>query len=524
MHNRTKGVAAAGMVVSMAALLAGCGSSTPAATAPPKAQSVLTVATIGDPPSLDPQATTANITADDMQGVFQYLFTFAQGYKIVPMLASSYTVTDGGKLYTIQLRHPVLFQNMHHMTSADVVASLNRWMQVSPIGQNDAKAYGMTASADGKYAIKIQLSQPYAQLLGDLAMWYGGPAIYPASVVKATGTGPLKTYIGTGPYKFVKWIPGRYLEVKKFPQYSQSNLPASWYGGKVTGTVDEIKYIPVPSEPTRLAGLISGQYDVAESLDPSAYQQVASNSALKPEVVKPFAYPMIVFNKKQGLMTNVKIRQAFLAALNMKDLLLAGFGNPKFFDVTGSLYPKQQPEWYSTVGTSAYNQANPTLAKKLLAEAGYHGQPVRWLVSQQYLFLYKMAEAAVPMLQKAGFNVKLDVVDWATLVQERNNPALYDAFFTYNAFSPEPPVSAAWTDPAWPGWWTNAQAQQLLKQLAATTSLSKRQAIWAQYQKLFYQRVPLVDPGQFYNFEAISTKVHGFVPTYSPFFYDVSVK
>ncbi|MCF8565734.1 ABC transporter substrate-binding protein [Alicyclobacillus tolerans] len=514
--------------------LAGCGSSSGSNTAPSNSSSsqnsgqtssshTLVVATVSDPSTLDPQATTANITADDMQGVFQWLFTFNSQYKLVPMLAKNYTVSTDGKTYVINLRQNVLFHNMQKMTSADVVASINRWTQVSPIGQSDVKTYGIQVAATGPDTVKITLNKPYAQLLADLSFWYGGAAIYPASVCKQAGTGPLTQFIGTGPYKFVKWVRGQYIEVTKFKHYSQSNLPTSLYSGQVSGNIDTIKYVPVPNPQTRVAGLISGQYDVAESLDPATYQQVASASNVTPEMVKPFGYPIIVFNKAQGIMSNVKVRQAFLAALNMKDLMLAAFGNPNFFDTTPSLYPPQQPQWYSTAGSSLYNQANPQKAKQLLKAAGYNGQPIRWLVSQQYPFLYKAAQAAVPELQQAGFNIKLDVVDWSTLVQERNNPKLYDAFFTYNAFSPEPPIAQAWLSSKWPGFWSNSEKDKLVAELSATTDPAKQKQIWDQIQKLVYTDVPFVDLGQFYNFEAISKKVTGFTPTYSPFFYDSSL-
>lgn len=514
--------------------LAGCGSSSGSKTTTSNASSnqtagqtssshTLVVATVADPSTLDPQATTANITADDMQGVFQWLFTFSNGYKLVPMLAKDYTLSKDGKSYVINLRQDVLFHNMQKMTSADVVASINRWGKVSPIGQSDVKNYGVQVTADGPTVVKITLEKPYAQLLTDLSFWYGGAAIYPASVCKQAGEGPLTQFIGTGPFKFVKWQRGQYIEVTRFNHYSQSGLTTSLYSGKVSGNIDTIKYVPVPNPQTRVAGLISGQYDVAESLDPASYQQISSAANVTPEIVKPFGYPIIVFNKAEGVMSNVKVRQAFLAALNMNDLMLGAFGNPNFFDVTASMYPQQQPHWYSTAGSGLYNQANPQKAKQLLKAAGYNGQPIRWLVSQQYPFLYKAAQVAVPELQQAGFNVKLDVVDWSTLVQERNNPKLYDAFITYNAFSPEPPISLAWLSRNWAGFWNNSEKDKLVVQLAATTDPAKQKQIWDQIQSLVYNDVPFVDLGQFYNFEAISKKVTGFTPTYSPFFYDSSL-
>ena len=52
--------------------------------------------------------------------------------------------------------------------------------------------------------------------------------------------------------------------------------------------------------------------------------------------------------------------------------------------------------------------------------------------------MYKNALVAKQQLEAAGFKVDLQVVDWATLVQRRNKPELYDVFSTGLTFSADP--------------------------------------------------------------------------------------
>ena len=57
--------------------------------------------------------------------------------------------------------------------------------------------------------------------------------------------------------------------------------------------------------------------------------------------------------------------------------------------------------------------------------------------------MYKNALVATQQLEAVGFKVDLQVVDWATLVQRRNKPELWDVFSTGITFNPEPAFSTA---------------------------------------------------------------------------------
>jgi peptide/nickel transport system substrate-binding protein len=116
-----------------------------------------------------------------------------------------------------------------------------------------------------------------------------------------------------------------------------------------------------------------------------------------------------VLNHKQGLMTNKKPRQAFLAALDMDPIMAAGFGHKEFYRLDGSIYFQEQP-WHSTAALASYNQKDKGKARRLLQEAGYKGEPVRWVTTQEYEWMYKNALVAKQQLEDAGFKIDLQVV------------------------------------------------------------------------------------------------------------------
>jgi len=67
----------------------------------------------------------------------------------------------------------------------------------------------------------------------------------------------------------------------------------------------------------------------------------------------------------------------------MEPILAAGLGQTRpSTGWTRSLMHVEQPQWYTKVGEDAYNQKNPAKAQKLLKDAGYAGQPVRWITTK----------------------------------------------------------------------------------------------------------------------------------------------
>jgi len=101
----------------------------------PRLGGVLKVAAIGEPPTLDIQATTTVLTYEIMWHVYEPLFTHDRAWNPIPMLAESDAVSDRGLRHTITLRRGVKFHNGKELTAADVVASLKRWGQVATVGK-----------------------------------------------------------------------------------------------------------------------------------------------------------------------------------------------------------------------------------------------------------------------------------------------------------------------------------------------------------------------------------------------------
>src|SRR5439155_1378381 len=82
------------------------------------------VAIIGEPPTLDAHGTTASLTYDVTSHIYEPLFTLDDRYGVIPMLAESHSVDQGGRVWTIRLRKGVPFHNGKELSAEDAVASI----------------------------------------------------------------------------------------------------------------------------------------------------------------------------------------------------------------------------------------------------------------------------------------------------------------------------------------------------------------------------------------------------------------
>ncbi|HLW60741.1 MAG TPA: ABC transporter substrate-binding protein [bacterium] len=502
-----------GSAIILAAIVALTGSLVFSTSAAPRQGGTLRIAEIGEPLTLDTVATTADLTSIITLPVFEELFTFDANWKVQPLLAESYTASKDGLTYTFKLRKNVPFHNGKEMTADDVVASLERWGKVSPRGTSVYKDVESTTAPD-KYTVVMKLKAPFAPLLSFLALPNGAAAIMPKDLADATGTGNLKQYIGTGPYKFVEWAPDRYVKLARFDNYAARSEPASGYAGKREALADTVVFYPVSQVATRIAGVQSGDYDIADQINQDAYAQLLKDPRVSPGVVKPGTFLTFFFNKKQGIMTNEKLREAVELALDMKPIMEATFGNPQLYSLGPSVYPKGTP-WYSTAGSDMYDVHDASKAKQLMKEAGYNGETVRWLTTQQYDYMFKSTTVAVSQLQQVGFKVDMQVLEWAGVLDHRAKPADYDLFTTSHGFVPDPALITVFNS-AYPGWWDSAEKNKLFDEFNQTPNQGARVQLWGKLQALWYQQAPLVRPGEFYAV-VLSTKAmttQGFRPSY----------
>lgn len=503
-----------------AALCLGALAALPLGASAQAGKNALNLAMVAEPQTLDPMASTADLVATIMQHVYEPLYTFDAKWAIAPMLAESLpTVSKDGLRYGIALRKGVMLHNGRELNADDVVASLKRWMEMAPRGKAVAAEVASLA-AKGPHAIEIVLKRPYAPLLPQLALPSGMAAI----MAKESIAQPLTQFVGTGPYRFKERRPDQYVLLTRFDGYKARSEPASGYAGKREAQVEELRFVPVPNPNTRVEGALAGQFQYADLLPIEALPRLEKGAGKTvPQMTPAFGFPYLVFNTKEGVLASQPVRRAVKTAIGEGEMLAAGFGDTRFFIAEGNHFPKGTP-FYSDAGTALYNERNAAKAKTAAEQAGYKGETIRILTSRQYDFHYNMAVIMAEHLKRAGFKPELNVVDWATLVQRRNDAKLWDIYITHSPQFPEPMLSPPQLGEGAPGWWSSPAKQAALTALNTEPNPAKRGMLWAKVQQVVYDEVPYVVVGKFNSLSARAANLQGLQPATWPFFWNVKLK
>ena len=493
----------------LAALLASAALAVPAT-----AQSTLDIAIIGEADTFDPMMSTKDVVSIVTQHFVETLFTFDGSWAVAPLMATELPgISADGLTYVIGIRDGITFHDGSTMDSADVVASLNRWVAVSPRGKGVAdKIASITATGD--HEVTIQMSEPYSPLLSLLAFSNSAAVVYPEEIIAET----IENVVGTGPYQIAEHVPDQYLQLTRFDGYVSRAEPSSGPSGARQQLADEIRFVPVPDANTRVEGLLSGQFDFADGLPSESYARIEASDKADPLLLRPFGWPIFAINHKAGLLTDLQTRQALQAALPIDDMLFAAFGDDNFFVVDGPMYPEGW-SWRNDAGVENYNQNDQARAGDILKATGYDGTPLRILTSRQYEFHFKMAEVAKLSLEQAGFAVEMNVVDWATLGQQRNDPALWDVYITHSPFLPEPALTSLYNSSSRLGW-DDEQKDAILAQFTTETDAAKRQELFAQLQQRLFDDVGFIKIGGFNALMGHRQGLTGVTPTPWPFFWN----
>jgi peptide/nickel transport system substrate-binding protein len=465
------------------------------------------VALYSEPPTLDSTWTTGVLVVIPSQHVFEYLLVYNSKWEPTPMLADAFEVGDGAKSYTFRLRQGVTFHNGKPLSAEDVVASLNRWGQLSSQGKTTYKQVRSVTATDAT-TVRVDLAKPFTALLNYLAGPTGGGAIImPKEIAEKAGTERLTEYVGTGPYRFVEHVPDRHIKLARFDRYAARGEAPDAYAGRRTAYLDEVLFVTVPDAAARIAGVETGTYHWAEEVTRDEYSRLKESRDLEPIVIKPLRYQILVFNKKRGPLADVRLRQAVLSALDNKEIMAAAFGPQDFWRLDPSLAPVETA-WHSSAGSDRYNTRSLDQARQLVKDSGYAGEKIRWIAPPDREDYFAVAVTGTQYLKQIGLNVEVVATDWGALLQQRAKPEEYEIFNTGTTFDTEPTALSFLAD-SWPGWWVSDKKTQLISSMLEVADFQQRKQLLDQLQQLVYEEVPVVKLGDFFGLTIKRRKLNG---------------
>jgi peptide/nickel transport system substrate-binding protein len=319
---------------------------------------------------------------------------------------------------------------------------------------------------------------------------------------------------GTGPYKFDKMVPHQRLELVPNTDY--------WDKGRVPKE-DRVVLVPMPEASTRTAALLSGQVDWIEAPSPDALDRLKSAGMQIVTRVYPHNWSYQL-NFVKGPFTDKRVRQAANYALNREDIkdMLNGMMLEGYATVPPSLPFYGHPVLY---------KYDPAKAKALLQEAGCVPCEVHFAISTSgsgQMQPLPMNELVKSQMDAAGFDVKLETMDWNALTAVAREGI--EKHPQYDAIN----VSRGSQDPfnalirhVWTGSWSpkgqnwghykNPDVETLVADILKEFDTAKRLAMLTRLHELMSEDAVMIFVAHDVNPRAMSPKVHGFVQAQSWF-------
>jgi len=498
------------------------------------AQDTLRLRMNGDINNLDPIATTNFTVRNAAYLMYDTLFAMDENYQVQPQMAEGFTVSDDGLSYVITLRDGLMFHDDTPVTAADVVASLERWGGVDGLGRILFSKMDSMAATDDR-TITIAMAEPWGLVLDAMGKISSNvPVIMPARLASTPASETIAAPIGSGPFRLIQdeWVPGSIAVFEKFESYVPRDEPASMAAGGKVAHFDRVELIYIPDTSTAIDALIVGEIDWVQEVpaDMLAFFD-GQDDARAIAALQSRNSMQLVVNHLHPPFDNPKIRHALQHALEQTPFLQAAFGNETDrYMVCAAVFFCDTP-YASDVNTDRVLNRDVEAARALLDEAGYDGTPVLLLHVGDIPLHDAYYSVLRPMLEEAGFNVRVQASDWATLTTRRASKAPvseggWNLFFTgwgyVDQINPMNNVYVAGAcDEGWFGWACSEELQQLREEFAAATSEEERFALAEKMQDLTHDLVSFVPMGEAIPSEGIASNLEGYIDSPVPFFWNI---
>jgi peptide/nickel transport system substrate-binding protein len=381
-------------------------------------------------------------------------------------------------------------------------------------------------AAASKYVVRVALKQPIPGFLDQLSSPRAPVGIMPASEGdKERGK---IGHIGTGPYQFVEFRPDSHVRLKRFDGYAANPgfQKRDGFGGRKTAYFDTVTFRHIPEGGARAAALETGEVHAVDMLPPPAADRLKGNPGVKIYAAMPWAFQTIIVNASQGATAHVKVRQAIQAVLDCEEIMaIAGEG---LYRLTHGWQHPGTTYFAGDVGKEHYNQKNPAKARQLLQEAGYKGEEIVFLTDSTYKNHQDTAVVASEQMKKAGFNVRLNVVDWPTAFQIRRKPEGWNLWSLGFGIEPyEGPYNVAGffvgeNEGKGAQWVPDQELNRADAALNSSLKVEDRKKAFADFQRRFFEYVPAIKVGDLGRYQATRANVVGYATGRIPRMWDVS--
>ncbi len=372
------------------------------ALAAPSVQAAKTDLVMGmvlEPPHLDPTAgAAAAIDEVVYANVFEGLTRIDRDGAVQPALAKSWTVSDDGLTYSFTLHEGVSFHDGSGLEASDVVFSLDRARAEDSVNAQKALFEPIeSVAAPDAITVVVTLKRPTGHFLFNLG-WGDAVVVAPESA-----DGNKAKPVGTGPFKFERWVQGDRVELVRNPDY---------WGDAVELESATFKFIPDPA--AAVAAMLAGDADAFANFPaPESLGQFEADTRFKVVIGSTEGETILTMNNGKAPFSDLKVRRAVAHALDRKAIIdgaMFGYGTP-----IGSHFAPHHPAYVDLTDRYPYD---PEKAKALLAEAGLADGFKATIKLPPPTYARRGGEIIAAQLAKVGIELEIIPVEWAQWLEQ----------------------------------------------------------------------------------------------------------
>ncbi|MEM3658547.1 MAG: ABC transporter substrate-binding protein, partial [Candidatus Hadarchaeum sp.] len=377
---------------------------------------VLTIASYGEPVGLIPFVETDGASHTVSLQIYEPLFVVDEFLRVVPWLVESYEVSADATVYTLHLKHNIKWHDGERFTAEDVTKTLQLIMDPA-VGAKISGYFTNVMNLDllDQYTLRITLRDPdvfFPTKLADIA------CILPKHIIENQGLEYLRANpIGTGPFKFVKWEPGQYIELIANPEY--------WKGCPY---IDKIIVKFIPDATVRTLMLLTGEAElVAWGVSYSLVPLLEGNPNVKIITLPPMNFEELGLSHKNPILQDKRVRQAIYWALD-RDIIRKSVFRGYVVECNGPI-PVAMVDYYNP-NIPVYTR-DIQRAVALLQEAGWvdsdgdgirdkNGQPLQFSLMVRAGQTERMAVAEIiqSQLKDVGIKIIIEPLEWGAFLSK----------------------------------------------------------------------------------------------------------
>lgn len=441
--------------------------------------------------------------------LYNGLLRLDDSLNVLPDIAKAYTVSEDGLTYTFQLRDDIYFHKhvafgasgTRKVTAEDFVFSFNRLIEEQNASPG-SWVFNQVASykALDRVTLVIQLKQPFPAFAGLLTMKYC--SVVPKEVVLHYGTAFGRNPIGTGPFKFKRWVENTKLVFRKNELYYETDEQ-----GKQLPYLEAIAITFLPDKQSEFLQFAQGNLDFISGLDPSYKDELLTvNGALRAKYSKnkkmltgPYLNTEYLGFYMDSDVTEIQ-SELFRKAVNfgfdrskMITYLRNGIGTPAHH----GFIPKGLPSFSNDQEGFTYDKKKAlTLINAFKTSTGINQPKLTISTNSAYVDLCEYIQRE---LEKLGIDVTINLLTPSTLRQEKANGKLscfraswiadypdaenYLSLFYSNNFAPNGPNYMHFN---------NSTFDSLYEKALKETNVSTRQTLYRKMDSIIINKAPII--------------------------------